>query len=149
MKTTIVLLAAALVLCTSVRAAEKVTSKIDQEQVVKNLVFNLSSENKGVRESSAYMLGELKFEDGIIPLMAILHSDPNESSRIVAALSLSKIGEPRGIFAVKQAVRFDESQRVRLVCAWFANLYTNPHPFEIIPLEQAQEMEISANLLDQ
>ncbi len=144
MKKAIVLLAAAVMFLTPALAADNVVAKIDKEKVAKNLIANLASENKGVRESSAFMLGELRIEEGIIPLMAILHDDPNESSRIVAALSLSKIGEARGTFAVKQAVRFDESQRVRLVCAWFANQYSNPKPFEIIPFEEAQDMQIAA-----
>ena len=145
MKTTIVLLAAALVLLTPVLAAEKESPRLDRDKVVKNLVYNMNSDNKGVRESSAFMLGELGYDEGVIPLLAMLHNDPNESSRIVAALSLSKIGAARGKFAVKQAVKFDESERVRLVCAWFANQYTKPEPFEIIPLEEAQEMQITAN----
>lgn len=149
MKNALVLLAAAVMLLAPAFAAEKETPKIDREKVAKNLINNLNSDNKGVRESSAFMLGELRYEEGVIPLMAILHDDPNESSRIVAALSLSKIGAARGTFAVKQSVRFDESQRVRLVCAWFANMYSDPKPFEIIPLEEAQEMRIAAQELPQ
>jgi len=145
MKTIVALFVVALILLSPVRAAEKVLSQTERAKVAKNLIANLSSENKGVRESSAFMLGELKIEEGVVPLMALLHNDPSESSRIVAALSLSKIGAARGTFAVKQAVRFDESKRVRLVCAWFANLYTHPQPFEIIPLEDAQEMQMAAD----
>jgi hypothetical protein len=145
MKTTIGILVAAVMLVTPVLAAENATPKVDREKVVKNLLFNLNSENKGVRESSAYMLGELQYEEGIIPLMGILHNDPNESSRIVAALSLSKIGAARGTFAVKQAAFYDESQRVRGVCAWFSNQFTKPEPF-VIPLVDAQEMSISETM---
>lgn len=144
MKTIGAIFVAALMLLSPLRAAEKILSQTEREKVAKNLIANLTSDNKGVRESSAFLLGELKIEQGVVPLMALLHNDSNESSRIVAALSLSKIGAARGTFAVKQAVRFDDSQRVRLVCAWFANLYTHPQPFEIIPLEDAQEMQMAA-----
>lgn len=143
MKTSLTLLVAALVLLTPAFAAEKVHSHMDTATVVKNLINNMKSDNRGVLESSAFMLGELKAQDAVIPLLAMLHSAPDESSRIIAALSLSKIGSARGQFAVRQAVRFDESPRVRVVCAWFANQYEKPEPFEFIQLDEAGQMTIS------
>jgi HEAT repeat protein len=143
MKSTIAIFAAALVLLTPVLAQESESPNFDREKVVKNLVQNLNSENKGVRESSAFMLGELKLSEGLIPLLAVLHNDPNESSRIVAALSLSKIGAARGTFAVKQAALFDDSKRVRLICAWFSNMYNSPQPFQFMPLNEAQELQLA------
>jgi HEAT repeat protein len=137
MKTLLTLLLAALVLSATALAAEKERSHMDTATVVKNLLNNMKSDNRGVVESSAYMLGELKAHEAVIPLLALLHSAPDESSRIIAALSLSKIGAARGKFAVKQAVRFDESPRVRVVCAWFANQYESPEPFEFIQLDEA------------
>lgn len=142
MKTIIALFAAALVVLSPVLAGEHETTTFDRAVAVKNLLNNLNSENKGVRESSASMLGDLKAEEGAMPLIAMLQNDPNESSRIVAALSLSKIGEARGTSAVRQAVRSDESRLVRLLCAWFTNQYTKPEPFEIIPLDDARGMQI-------
>lgn len=136
MKTVLVLAAAALMLLTSALAAEKQSEAVSPT-VVKNLLHNLKSENKGVHESSAYMLGEMKCREAVIPLLAMLHSDAEESSRIVAALSLSRIGDGRGTFAVKQAVRFDESPRVRALCAWFTNQYTSPQPFEFGTADEA------------
>lgn len=143
MKTTMTLLVAALVLLTPAFAAENEHSQMDTAKVVKNLLNNMKSDNRGVLESSAYMLGELKAQDAVIPLLAMLHSAPDESSRIIAALSLSKIGSARGLFAVKQAVQFDDSPRVRVVCAWFANQYEKPEPFQFIQLDEAKSLSIT------
>jgi HEAT repeat protein len=143
MKTSLILLVAAIVLVTPAFAVEKERSHMDTATVVKNLINNLKSENKGVIESSAYMLGEFKSKDALIPLLAILHTSPDESTRIIAALSLSKIGTDRGIFAVKQAVEFDDSPRVRVLCAWFVNQYSKPEPFQFIQIDDAKNMSIS------
>lgn len=129
MKKSLTLLAAALVLLTSAFAAEKEKAQTDNTKIVKNLLNNLKSDNKGVIESSAFMLGDLKSDEAVIPLQALLHDSPEASTRIVAALSLTKIGTARAIFAVTQAVRYDESPRVRVVCAWFANQVLKPEPF--------------------
>jgi hypothetical protein len=43
--------------------------------------------------------------------------------RIIAALSLYKIGDSRGIFAIRQAIKFDESKRVSKLCDKFYRAY--------------------------
>lgn len=86
---------------------------------VKSLIEGLNSENKGLKTSCTYMLGELKVTEGIIPLMRLLKNDKCEEVRICAALALYKIGTPISIFAVKQAIRFDESKRVNKLAASF------------------------------
>ena len=83
----------------------------------------INSDNQGLRMSSAYLLGEFKSDEAVIPLMKILKSDDNEESRIMSALSLLKIGAARGIFAIKQAIQFDESERVRKMCSIFYQDY--------------------------
>jgi hypothetical protein len=86
---------------------------------IKNLLIGLQSDNFGLRTSSAFMLGEIKAEEAVIPLMKMLRTEKNEDARIMAALSLFKIDNPKGIFAVKQATRFDDSERVRRMCTNF------------------------------
>jgi hypothetical protein len=82
------------------------------ESTVSSLLVGLSSDNIGLKSSSAYMLGKLRVSSAVIPLMSVLHNDENEEVRISAALALYKIGTPMSIHAVKQAFRFDESKRV-------------------------------------
>jgi HEAT repeat protein len=86
-----------------------------------NLLVGLSSDNQGVRISSAYFLGEMKSEKAIIPLMDILHSSENNASRQVAALALYKINSERGIFAIKRAIQFDNDAQTRKLCKIFYN----------------------------
>lgn len=145
MKTTIAIVAAVVLLLTPVFGAENEASTFDKEKAAKNLLNNLNSENKGVRESSAFLIGELKIDDAVVPLLAILHNDTNESTRIVAALSLSKIGSARGSFAVKQAAIYDDSQRVRMACAWFSNMYSTPQPFVIAPSTEVEDTKMVAS----
>ena len=69
------------------------------------------------------MLGELCCSRSIIKLMDILHNNPSEELRILAALALYKIRDSRGIYAIKQTIRFDESDRVRRLCEIFYKAY--------------------------
>jgi hypothetical protein len=41
----------------------------------------------------------------------------------MAALALYKIGDARGLYAIKQAIRFDDSERVRNLCTKFYKAY--------------------------
>lgn len=102
---------------------------------VENLMIGLASDNLGLRESAAFMLGELKADAAVIPLMEMLRSDDHESSRVVAALALCRIGEGRGVYAVKRAASFDESETVARRCAWFYDQYVHPGSFDFIPAD--------------
>ena len=100
-------------------------SKTDNkiENIEDNLLEGLTSENLGLRISTAYYLGEYKSERALIPLIKMLHNEKEDGARIQAALSLIKIGDPKGAFMVKQAAKFDESARVRNFCNKFYNAY--------------------------
>lgn len=93
------------------------------ENAILSLLEGLSSDNLGLKTSCAYMLGELKSQDAVIPLMRILREDENEQARISSALALYKIGTPLSIYAVKQAIKYDESQRVSNLATNFYNEY--------------------------
>ena len=86
----------------------------------KNLMIGLNADNYGLKSSAAQILGDIKSQKAVIPLMKILKSSDDDNLRIIAALSLYKIQNPMGMFAVRQAIRFDESDRVRKICR---NLY--------------------------
>lgn len=96
------------------------------ENTVKSVLTGINSNNNGLISSAAYLAGELEIDEAVIPLMKILKDNNNdEELRIVAALSLYKIGDARGIYAIKQAIRFDESKRVSKLCSKF--YYTYKH----------------------
>jgi HEAT repeat protein len=92
------------------------------DESISSLLMGVESENFGLQTSSAFMLGELRSSQAVIPLMRMLHSSEKEEARIMAALSLSKIDSQKGMYAVKQAAKFDESERVRRICF---SLYLN------------------------
>ena len=92
-----------------------------REAAITNLLIGIQSENFGLRTGSAFMLGELRADGAVIPLMKMLRNEKNEDARIVAALALYKINDSRGVFAVKQAIKFDDSERVRKMCTNFYN----------------------------
>jgi len=125
MKHTIIILLLMILLigATNSSAKPKTVFKANQN-TIESLLNGLSSENLGLKSSCAYMIGEFHIEKAVIPLMRILREDENEDMRIVAALALYKIGSPIAINAVKQAIRFDESERVSKHCASFYSDFT-------------------------
>jgi hypothetical protein len=119
---TISLLIIIAITTTDISAKPKVKAKIT-DNTVASLMEGLNSENLGLKSSSAYMIGELQLSKALIPLLKILHEDENEEMRIAAALALYKIGSPIAIQAVKQSIRFDDSERVSKLCANFYSEY--------------------------
>lgn len=100
---------------------------------VQNLLKGVASTNDGLRRSSIYQLGELEAQDAVIPLMRVLRSCTDVRCRVAAAWALCKIGDDRGVYAVKQAVRFDDNPKVQLHSAWYYNLYVSEGTFAFIP----------------
>lgn len=117
---TVVLLSASLFAGNS---PEKVHKASKAETIKLTLLDGICSENCGLAASAAYYLGELKESRAVIPLLRVLKCSEKEGTRIAAALALTKIGDARGIFAVRQASRFDDSKYVRRMCKIFS-LYT-------------------------
>ena len=99
-------------------SVEQNYSKIEQ-----NLLVGLTSENEGLKMRSAYFLGEIKSQKAIIPLMKMLKNSASVEERLIAALSLAKIKSDKGMFAVKQRIKFDDSERVQRLCKIFYNNY--------------------------
>ena len=115
-----IIVLASLILGSSSNATTNPKENIQiKENTIETLLMGLNSDNIGLKSSSAYMIGELKLSEGVIPLLKILHNEENEELRISAALALYKIGTPIAIYAVKQAIKFDDSERVSKLCANF------------------------------
>ena len=93
--------------------------QMNENQILENLLIGAKSCNKGLCASSTYLLGELCCRKGVIPLLSLLRNAECEEIRILAALSLCKIGDARGIYAVKRAGIYDESERVTKLCNLF------------------------------
>ena len=93
--------------------------KMNETQISENLLAGIQSNNKGLCASCTYLIGELCCKKSVIPLLSLLHNAKCEEIRILAALSLIKIEDARGIYAVKRAAIYDDSERVRKLCNLF------------------------------
>ena len=94
-----------------------------KEACIQTLLQGITTENLGLQAGCTYMLGELCCGKSVVKLLDILHNGQSEELRILAALSLYKIQDSRGIFAIKQAIRFDDSKRVSRMCEIFYKAY--------------------------
>lgn len=117
------LFALVILLVISIKAESN--SDMKKENAIKNLSMGLSSENSGLRVSSALVLGQLmdtKFIDGensetaLLQLMKMLNNGNSDEERIAAALALYKMGDSRGIYKLKTSAKFDDSKRVKDIC---------------------------------
>jgi len=101
----------------------QVVPRITDEDIEINYLKGTESENLGLKISAAYYLGERKSQKAVIPLMDALRTDSSPEVRIMAALSLYKIGDERGIFAIKKAIEFDDNQQVKQMCGIFYQMH--------------------------
>jgi len=125
----ILTVAAALLTFSSVLAVDPQTTKttVNMDKVEASLLNGLKSQNQGLIISSTRMLGDIHSAKAVIPLMHILKSENSEANKIAAALALYNIGDERGIFAIKRAARFDDSNKVRSFCDKFYKAYQTAH----------------------
>ena len=103
----------------SLLSAKNIAGINNLESSEASLIVGVESQNNGLVVSSANLIGDLKMQKAVIPLMSILKNSSDVSARISAAQALVKIGDARGVFAVKKAADFDKSERVRKLCAKF------------------------------
>jgi len=109
-----ILLTAAVVLSfTNTFAQDKVIT--NYEVIESNLLVGLEVGNEGLTASCTYFLGELKSENAVIPLMAILHDSDNQKLRQAAVLALYKINSNKGLYAIKQAMELDDDAQTRKI----------------------------------
>ena len=135
----VVVLAITMALPAMAHDVKKDVGEAKYDKAVANLLLGVGDQgsNSGLRRSAIYMLGELEAQEAVIPLMSVLRSCPDEKARIAAAWALCRIGDGRGTYAVKQSVRFDESPKLKMHCAWYYNLYVREGTFAFIPSENA------------
>lgn len=131
MKSSTILFAVSLILIFSFQILPQETAdqnSLAKEACFKTLQQGLISDNLGLQAGCTYMVGELGCQRSVICLMKLLHNSSSEELRILAALSLYKIGDSRGIYAIKQTIKFDESKRVRRMCEIFYKAYIQGNP---------------------
>jgi len=139
MKKSIILLAALtlIALVVPIMAKESILPpNANKALIEENLLIGLSTNNIGLQRSSALLLGTMQSDNAVIPLMTAFHNNPNESVRIAAAWALCKIGDARGVYAVKMAVKYDECPKVRTTCAWYYENFVKQGTFSFAQPEE-------------
>ncbi|MBI9071695.1 MAG: HEAT repeat domain-containing protein [Melioribacteraceae bacterium] len=81
------------------------------DKIEKSLLIGLKSDNFGLRMSSAFMLGEMESSKSVNDLVNILRTEEDEGAKVMAALSLVKIGTDRALFMVKRTIQFADSEK--------------------------------------
>jgi HEAT repeat protein len=81
-------------------------------RAVDPLLASLRDRDPGVRGIAAYSLGVLRARKAI-PRLVDLIRDPDENVRTSSLYSLGKIGDPQGKPFIQEALRRDQSPRVR------------------------------------
>jgi hypothetical protein len=84
------------------QANKEIALSSKYEAIETNYLAGLNSENQGLKSSCAYFLGDIKSHKAVIPLMKMFRNEKNEGAKLIAAWSLLKIGDSRGIFLVKR-----------------------------------------------
>lgn len=90
-----------------------------------NRLIGLASDNEGLRVSCAFNLGEMKSQKAVIPLMKILRESESVPERIIAALSLIKIGDSQGVYMVGRVAEFTSCEKTKFFCEKFYQSYLN------------------------
>ncbi len=102
----------------------KATPKANTYETIElNRLIGLASDNEGLRVSCAFNLGEMKSQKAVIPLMQLLREGNTLEERVIAALSLVKIGDAQGVYLVSRLATFCECEKTRRMCERFYNGY--------------------------
>lgn len=104
-------------------SAQETDKKISNEQIIENLIKGIKSDNQGLRVSAAYYLGENRSSEAVELLMQMLREGNDYSERLIAALSLYKIGDERGIFLIKRIAELEEDSQITKMCKILSNMW--------------------------
>jgi hypothetical protein len=80
-----------------------------------NYLAGLESDNRGLKVSCAFFLGDAGSEKSVIPLMKMLSESEDRGEKFVAAWSLLKIGDERGVYRVKMEAEKSDCNQLRCI----------------------------------
>jgi len=118
---TIVVLAAIVLSVKPLSAQKDVDSK--NTAAVANLVNGINSENKGLQRSSIYLAGRDRVTGSVDALIEKLNNEEDPSTRLLIAVSLYEIRDPRGLDAIKELSVKDKSEKVRSISSLMYSEY--------------------------
>ena len=111
-----------LVLAVKPLSAQKVTDG-KYNKAVANLINGINSENIGLERSSIYYAGRDRVTKAVDALIERLNSENDPSTRILIAVSLFEIRDPKGLDAIKELSAKDKSEKVRSISGLIYNEY--------------------------
>jgi len=83
------------------------------ERGIGNLLTGIKSENLGLRKSAIYLSGLYEISETVPALIDQLKKEENADVKVLIALVLFKLEDPRGIEAVENLYKKDENARVK------------------------------------
>ena len=89
-----------------------------------NYLAGLESEVQGLKVSSAFFLGEMESERAVIPLMKMFREAEDPGTKFVAAWSLLKIGDKRGVYLVKTEAERSDCKSTSCICEYLYKKYS-------------------------
>jgi hypothetical protein len=118
--TFVVCICALTVLSIAQTPAELPNTSLSREQIEENYLCGLNSDVPGLQVSCAYFLGEMKSDRAVIPLMKMFRDENNSpGQRLMAAWSLYKIGDARGLYLIKCEGENSNCDYTRCLCDYF------------------------------
>ena len=100
--------------------AELKEAGLSLTQIEDNYLVGLNSDVPGLQVSCAYFLGEMKSERAVIPLMKMFRDEnAMPGQRLMAAWSLYKIGDERGMYLIKCQGDDQECDYLRCLCEYY------------------------------
>lgn len=86
------------------------------KRAIENLKVGIMSDNNGLKRNSIYFAGKYRIAESVDALVAELNDTEDPSTRVLIAMSLYLIGEPKGLEAVYEIAKTDDNSRVRRLC---------------------------------
>lgn len=83
------------------------------EQEVGNLITGIKSDNLGLRKSAIYLSGLYEISETVPALIDQLKIEENAEVKILTALVLFRLEDPRGIEAIENLYKDDQNARVK------------------------------------
>ncbi len=118
-------------LVTTVQAQENEFKQLpNKERAIQNLVMGIQSDNAGLKRSCIYFAGKYEVSEVVNELIELLGKEKDSSTKKVIALVLYKIGDQKGINAIKKLAQTDSDSKVRNLCSAITIAYNKNITFE-------------------
>ncbi|MFZ2324413.1 MAG: HEAT repeat domain-containing protein [Ignavibacteriaceae bacterium] len=103
---------------------KKVSDLTKSKYALRNLVYSIHSDNKGVRESSIYLVGEYRFIDTEDELIKQLEVEKEPDIKVLIGLALFRMNSEKGMDKLQILASKDENPRVRRMSQAIYNEYS-------------------------